>query len=59
MNKETMPVLTCVCFILMLGAAFIIAWQRDDLKRDAVERGFAEWISDSSGNTTWQWREAK
>lgn len=57
MNEEALSVLNVVCFILMLGAAFMVACQRDDLKREAVERGFAEWVSDSSGNTTWQWRE--
>ena len=59
MSEKAISAIMCVCFILLLVAAFMVAEQRDELKKQAVERGFAEWVSDSTGTTTWQWKEAK
>lgn len=28
------------------------------IRTEAVERGFAEWVPDSGGNTTFKWKEA-
>lgn len=59
MNDRGNEIIAWISFALALVASFFAAARADDLKREAVERGFAEWVSDSSGNTTWQWREAK
>jgi 6-phosphogluconolactonase/glucosamine-6-phosphate isomerase/deaminase len=31
--------------------------QKNDLRKQAVERGHAEYVVDSKGETTWQWKE--
>ena len=33
--------------------------QADTLKKQAVERGYAEWKVDNSGSVKWQWKEAR
>ena len=43
-------------FIGLLLALLIIA---QPIKKEAVERGFAEWNVKSNGNTTWKWKESK
>lgn len=45
--------------ILLLISAFMAASQRDDLKAEAVKRGFAEWIVNEKGDTTWKWKEGE
>ena len=58
MNREdfyfqlafSMAVMATICL-------FITACQRDKLKEDAVERGYAEYVVDSDGKKTWQWKE--
>jgi hypothetical protein len=47
-------VLAC---ILIQSPYMIIANHRDDLKAEAVKRGFAEWVSDYNGNTAFKWKE--
>lgn len=58
MSEEEISAIMCVCFILLLAATFMVAEQRDELKQQAVERGCAEWVVKSSGETTWRWKEA-
>lgn len=58
MNKSVLEWMMVACFILLLVASFGLAWQRDELKTEAVKRGFAEWVVDVWGNTTFQWRGA-
>ena len=55
MNQSSMEWLSILAIVLILSVAFLVANQRDELKKQAVERGFAEWVCDPSGNTTWQW----
>jgi len=43
--------------ILLSISAFMAASQRDELKSEAVKRGFAEWIVNEKGDTTWKWKE--
>jgi hypothetical protein len=31
--------------------------QKNDLRKQAVERGHAEYVVDSDGKTTWQWKD--
>jgi hypothetical protein len=46
-----------VAVIFLIAASFIASNQRDNLKAEAVKRGFAEWVSDYNGNTTFKWKE--
>jgi hypothetical protein len=43
--------------ILLFVASFMLAQQRDALKVEAVQRGFAEWVVDVNGNTSFKWGE--
>jgi hypothetical protein len=43
--------------LIVVIALFIAAHQRDKLKEQAVDRGHAEWVTDSKGETKWQWKE--
>ncbi len=53
-------------FIFGSLACFLLSWHiRNEGKEEgikiarieAVEQGFAEWVSDSAGNTTFKWKE--
>lgn len=44
---------------ILFGAICCALYQKDTLKEQAVERGYAEWVVDSSGNTQWKWKETK
>ena len=57
MNEKTLSFLTCCASGTLLLAAVLIAAQRDALKKQAVERGYAEWVVSSSGDARWQWKE--
>lgn len=46
-----------IAAILLSISALRTASQRDDLKAEAVKRGFAEWVVDEKGDTTWKWKE--
>ena len=60
MNRDAIPEwFAVIIFILTIVAAFCVAFQRDNLKEQAVKRGFAEWKVDAAGNTKWQWKEAR
>ena len=50
-------VLWSLLVAVILFFFFLVAEQRDDLKKQAVERGYAEWVVNPSGSTTWQWKE--
>lgn len=49
--------LTLAILILLVIALFITADQREKFRTEAVERGFAEWVPDKEGNTTFKWKE--
>jgi hypothetical protein len=52
-----------ICIAVMFLCAIILAFaalrQRDTLKKQAIERGYAEWKVDNSGSVEWQWKELK
>lgn len=52
----------CGCLFIIIAilvtTIVIVADQKDSLKVEAVERGYAEWVVDSSGNSEWKWKEA-
>tara|TARA_R110000868_G_scaffold54509_4_gene170263 strand:- start:21461 stop:21655 length:195 start_codon:yes stop_codon:yes gene_type:complete len=56
MNKYAHEWLAFFMLILMTIAAFSAAEQRDELKVQAVKRGFAEWVCDVNGQTTFKWK---
>jgi hypothetical protein len=51
---EWIMILSAICLLI---SSFGAAWQRDELKAEAVKRGFAQWVVDTSGDTTFQWKE--
>lgn len=58
MNEKTLELLSVICFILLLVAALMVAHQRDELKQEAVDRGFAEWrIIKGTKETEFKWKE--
>ena len=50
-------VINVVCVIILVVALIVTANQRDTLKKQAVEKGYAEWVVTPEGNATWQWKE--
>lgn len=60
MSEKAIEILSAVCFVLLLVAALIVAQQRDELKQQAVDRGFAEWrIIEGSKETEFKWKDEK
>lgn len=57
MSKLESEWIMTISVILLLIAVFMVAGKRDELKAEAVKRGFAEWVVDEKGNTTWKWKE--
>ena len=45
--------------IILLITAFAVAGQRDELKQEAVDRGFAEWVIKGQNKTEFKWKENK
>jgi len=57
MSEKTIELLSFICFILGLFAAFAAAGQRDELKQQAVDKGFAEWVIKGQNRTEFKWKE--
>ena len=65
--SDTRPfIFLAAMFLCAIILAFAALWQRDGykeqtdiLKKQAVERGYAEWKVDNSGSVKWQWKEAQ
>ena len=57
-NLERALIIIIACFIFVTGISLISLQWLFNLKKEAVERGYAEWVVDSSGNTEWRWKEA-
>jgi hypothetical protein len=57
MNEKILELLSVICFIFLLVAAFMVASQRDELKQEAVDRGFAEWrVIEGTKETEFKWK---
>jgi len=56
MNKNIIEVLNILAVIILTISLFITTSQRNGLKKQAVEKGYAEWAVDSSGKTNWKWK---
>jgi len=46
-----------LAFIVAIVCAFTAADQRDQLKAEAVKRGYAEWIVTGQNETQFKWKE--
>ena len=46
-----------LAFIISVCCTFAVADQRDQLKQEAVKRGFAEWVPICENNTEFRWKE--
>ncbi len=46
-----------LAFIAAIVCAFMAADQRDTLKQEAVEHGYAEWIVTGQNETEFKWKE--
>lgn len=57
MIKESALVFLSVIALFFAATIFLVTGQRNELKQQAVERGCAEWVVKSNGETTWQWKE--
>jgi hypothetical protein len=58
MSEKTLELLSVICFILLLITALMVAQQRDELKQQAVDKGFAEWhIISGTKETEFKWKE--
>lgn len=57
MSKNAREWMLVAWLILMTVCAFAAAQQRDELKQQAVDRGFAEWrIIKGSKETEFKWK---
>lgn len=57
MKDTTQEWIAVVVIIALLICAFVAAGQRDDLKQEAVDRGFAEWVVKGQDETEFKWKE--
>jgi len=53
-SQDTMIALL---FAVLLTAFLMVTAQVCEFKDEAVKRGFATWVSDENGNTTFTWKE--
>ncbi len=58
-QENYLELLSVLMFVLILAAAFAVAAQRDALKQEAVDRGFAEWMIKGQNETEFKWKENK
>jgi len=57
MSKGVFEAYMTVCVISLIFVVFLLEMQRDDLKAQAVKRGFAEWVVNEKGDTTFEWKD--
>jgi len=57
MSEQLSSLLGLLAVIIITVCAFMVAEQRDQLKAEAVKRGFAEWIVIGQNNTEFKWKE--
>ena len=57
MSEKTIEILSAVYLVFLLITSLMVAQQRDELKQQAVDRGFAEWrIIKGSKETEFKWK---
>jgi hypothetical protein len=56
MSENTYGWVGLIALIFTLICAVMVAQQRDELKQEAVKRGYAEWIVIGENNTEFKWK---
>ena len=54
-NNEAAGLLLTALIMAIIGV-FTLKIQLDTLREEAVQKGFAEWVVDASGETEWRWK---
>jgi hypothetical protein len=57
MNNNSHDWIGLIMLITAIVGLFIVADQRDALKQEAVDRGYAEWIVTKQNYTEFKWKE--
>lgn len=57
MKEYTQEWIAVATIIILLICAFVAAGQRDNLKQEAVNRGYAEWKVIGENETEFVWKE--
>ena len=48
-----------IAAITMCVFCFVIADQRDTLQKEAVDKGFAEWVIKNKNSVEFKWKDSK
>ena len=56
MSENHYGTLSLIFLLFAIIAVFAAVIQMDNLKIEAVDRGFAEWQVNSNGTVTWKWK---
>jgi hypothetical protein len=59
MKTNTFEYLTVGMSLILSAGLFAVTFQRDSLKQEAVDRGFAEWVVKGPNKTEFKWKENK
>ena len=59
MKSKYVDWLAILIVCVSLIATLVACDQRNELKAQAVKRGYAEWVVGENGDTTFRWKEAK
>jgi len=57
MTEETFGNIMIVVSLFLAICLLISSHQKDNIRKQAVEKGYAEYVVDSDGETTWQWKK--
>ena len=55
--KEDLKIAFVLVFICMVAALCISTARHEVLKKEAVQRGYAEFVSNADGVLVWKWKE--
>ncbi len=56
MKHETIAGFLFTATIMAIIGVFTLKVKLDALREEAVQKGFAEWVVDASGETEWRWK---
>ncbi len=57
MSEDKYGLFGMILFLFTLIIALLVAQDRDELKQEAVKRGYAEWIVIGENKTEFKWKE--
>ena len=57
MSENASSLFGMILFLFALIIAVLVKQDRDELKAEAVKRGYAEWIVIGENNTEFKWKE--